>query len=134
MTHEQPRVHIERLEQHTDPRGSVFEPMGAAELAAQKNVHVVLTEPGAVRGNHLHRRSTETLVVRGPARLRYRAGGTARDVDVEAGDVVSFTFPPGVPHALVNTGTEPQLLVAFRDTEHDPADPDVERVELGLAD
>jgi UDP-2-acetamido-2,6-beta-L-arabino-hexul-4-ose reductase len=123
-------VTVRRIERHTDRRGEVFEPLGAAELAGQRNVHLVVTDPGHVRGNHVHRTSTEVLVIRGPARVRLREDDQTRDVDVPAATVLSFTVPPGVAHAIVGTGTEPNLLVAFRDTEHDPDDPDTERVEL----
>ena len=124
------RVLVRPVPQHTDPRGAVFEPLGAEALGHQRNAHVVLSEPGAVRGNHVHRRATEVLVVHGPALVRYREAGEVRDVDVPDAEVVSFTIPPGVPHAIVHTGSRQGLLVAFRDTAHDPDDPDTERVEL----
>lgn len=124
------RVEIRAIQRHTDPRGAVFEPIGDPELARQRNAHVVITEPGQVRGNHLHRLGTEILAVQGPARVRYRDAGGLRDVEVPSGEVLSFTVPPGVPHAVLNTGREPNLLIAFRDRPHDPADPDLERVVL----
>lgn len=135
-------VGIYRLEQHRDHRGSVFEPLGADELAEQRNAHVVLTVPGHVRGNHWHRRGTEIMAVRGPARVRYRdmrmAGptgeertpGEVRDVQVPAGEVVVFRFPPHVAHAVLNTGTVENLLVAFRDVPHDPSADDTVREVL----
>ena len=36
----------------------------------------------------------------------------------------------GTAHAFKNTGSKPFLLVSFNTEEHDPARPDVERVEL----
>lgn len=123
-------VRIQRVEQHTDGRGTVFEPLPGHALASLRNVHVVLTEPGAVRGNHVHRHATETLVVRGPALVRYRGPAGIRDVDVAADDVIAFTFPPGVPHAVRAEGTRTNLLVAFRDTLHDHTDPDTEPAPL----
>jgi mannose-6-phosphate isomerase-like protein (cupin superfamily) len=123
-------VRIRRVHQHEDARGTVFEPLPCGALADQRNVHVVLTAPGAVRGNHVHREATETLVVRGPARVRYRYGAVLRDVDIAAGEVLAFTFPPGVAHAVRAEGSEPNVLVAFRDTPHDRAEPDSAPVEL----
>jgi len=49
-------VEIQEIALHRDARGVVFEPLAAAALAACANVHVVVSRPGAVRGNHLHRR------------------------------------------------------------------------------
>lgn len=111
---------------HRDARGAVFEPLDAAGLAAQRNVHVVLTEPGRVRGNHLHRHATETITLQGPALVRVREAGAVRDHHVAAGEVTRFTIPPGVAHAVQNTGDGPMLLVSFVTRAHDPAAPDVE--------
>lgn len=124
------RVGIRAVQQHADPRGVVFEPLPSAEIAGQRNAHVVLTEPGCVRGNHAHTRGTEVLVVRGPASVAFRDADGRRDVEVPQGDVLAFTIPAGVPHAVVNTGTETSLIVAFRDVEHDPAAPDTRPEEL----
>jgi len=123
-------VRVERLEHHTDARGTVFEPVPGSVLARQRNVHAVLTEPGCVRGNHVHRAGPEIMAVRGPALVRFREGSHTRDVAVGDGEVVAFTFPAGVPHAILNTGRAPNLLIAFREVEHDPAAGDTERVEM----
>lgn len=111
-----------------DARGIVFEPVDAAELARQRNCHVVLTEPGCVRGNHWHRHATEITVVLGPARVRIRraeGGEDVQDVVVPDGQAFRFVFPPGVAHALENTGDRPMLAVAFSDQTHDRSQPDV---------
>jgi len=118
------RVTVEPLTVHADARGSVFEPLAEAGLR-QRNVHVVVTEPGAVRGNHLHPRGTETLVIQGPALFRCRQDGEVVDTEIAAGEVVRFTIPPGVAHALKNTGATPTVAVSFVTLPHDPAAPDV---------
>lgn len=144
------------LRQARDARGVVFEPLDAVQLGAQRNVHVVLSAPGAVRGNHFHRVLHEVTVVMGPARVAWRpasvavapaiagtvgaapvaataaaAGAaptaTAGSVDVPAGEAWRFEFPPGIAHAYLNTGQETQVLVAFSSEPHDPADPDTFR-------
>jgi dTDP-4-dehydrorhamnose 3,5-epimerase-like enzyme len=66
------RVRIEPVIVHQDSRGSVFEPLDPERLPSQRNVHVVVTEPGRVRGNHYHIRGTEALTVQGPALVRIR--------------------------------------------------------------
>ncbi len=123
------------LRQSSDARGTVFEPLDAAELGAQRNVHVVLTAPGAVRGNHFHRQGHEVAAVVGPARVSWRparaADGAAmppaESVDVPAGQAWRFTFPPGIAHAYRNTGDTTMVLVAFASRPHDPTDPDTYR-------
>lgn len=121
------RVLVETVRLASDPRGSVYEPLGPAELPAQANCHVVVTGPGQVRGNHYHPRGTEVLTVMGPARVRTKDGDDVADVNVPPGQVLRFTIPPGVSHAIRNTGPAPMLLVAFNTVAHDPADPDVVR-------
>ena len=64
-------VTIERLRRAADQRGYVYEPLDAAELSAQRNVHVVFTAPGEIRGNHFHDTGCEVTAVSGPARVRY---------------------------------------------------------------
>lgn len=124
------KVEIVKLKVHSDARGAVFEPLEPQLLAGWRNVHAVITEPGAVRGNHAHLRGTEISAVLGPALVRFREDTTTHDAEVPDGEVWRFRFPPGVAHAFRNTGTRPFVLVSFNTEEHDPAVPDVERVEL----
>jgi dTDP-4-dehydrorhamnose 3,5-epimerase-like enzyme len=124
------RVRIETLKTHRDARGSLFEPMNAAELAAQRNVHVVLTEPGGVRGNHVHQAAVEMTTVAGPCRVRLKEGGELRDVEVPAGETWRFTIPPGVVHAYRNTGDSVMVLVSFSTLVHDAAGADTRREEI----
>jgi UDP-2-acetamido-2,6-beta-L-arabino-hexul-4-ose reductase len=118
---------VERVALHADPRGLVFEPLAPADIPAQRNVHVVLTEPGAVRGNHLHERGTEVVVVLGPALVRLREEAGVRDVIVPAREAYRLVIPPRVSHAFRAEGDAPMLLVGFNTEPHDPAAPDVVR-------
>lgn len=124
------RVERRQLKVHADGRGAVFEPLEPALLAGWRNVHTVVTEPGAVRGNHRHLRGTEVTAVLGPALVRFSAGAQIEDVTVPAGEAWRFVFPAGTAHAFKNTGDKPFVLVSFNTEEHDPSRPDVERVEL----
>jgi UDP-2-acetamido-2,6-beta-L-arabino-hexul-4-ose reductase len=110
-----------------DARGLVFEPIGVEAIAAQRNIHVALTEPGSIRGNHLHQHATEITVVLGPALVRLREDSQVRDLNVPAGETWRFIIPPGVSHAFQNTSLQPMLLVAFSTSVFDPVNPDVVR-------
>jgi len=123
-------VKITKLRVHADARGAVFEPLEPALLSGWRNVHAVVTAPGAVRGNHLHSQGTETTAVLGPALVRYRERDVTEECTVPAGECWRFTFPPGVAHAFKNTGTAPFVLVSFNTQEHDAAKPDATREEL----
>jgi dTDP-4-dehydrorhamnose 3,5-epimerase-like enzyme len=121
------RTTVEPLTFPTDPRGLVLEPLRADEFATQRNAHLVLTVPGGLRGNHYHRLGTEVSVVLGPALVRARDADGVRDHVVDAGSAVRFTFPPGVAHAMLNTGTAPLVILSFNTEPHDPSRPDVVR-------
>src|ERR1700685_3174251 len=131
MTNDNPiRTRIEPVKTHTDPRGSLFEPLDDAELAAQRNVHVVLTKPQEVRGNHVHRTATETTSVVGPCLIRLKEEGTIRDLEVPAGGIWRVAIPPGVVHAFRNTGEAAMVLVSFSTNLHDPAGSDTMREQI----
>jgi len=120
-------VRIDVLTCHRDPRGAVFEPLAAAEIATYRNVHVVISEPGAVRGNHRHVHGHEITSVVGPVLVRYREAGVVRDVEVPAGAAWRFSFAPGVAHAFKNIGQRASILASFNTEEHNQAVPDVVR-------
>jgi dTDP-4-dehydrorhamnose 3,5-epimerase-like enzyme len=121
------RTLVEPLAAFHDARGSLFEPLNESELGRQRNVHVVLTAPDGVRGNHVHRHSTEITAVVGPCLVRLKEADVLRDVHVPAGETWRFTIPPGVVHAYRNTGTQAMVLVSFNTSPHDPANPDTVR-------
>jgi len=124
------RTVIENVRTLRDARGALFEPLDAPGLSRQRNTHVVLTEPGCVRGNHYHLVGTEVSVVAGPALVRLKEDGQIHDLVVPAGETWRFTIPPGVVHAYRNPGPGPMLLVAFNTEEHDPQRPDAVREEI----
>lgn len=119
-------VAIDKIRVYSDPRGAVFEPLAPETLRAQSNAHVVVTEPGAVRGNHRHRIGMETVVVYGPALVRIREGRESKESVVAEGECVRFTIPPGVSHAFKNIGCSPNLLVCFNTRAYDPQHSDTE--------
>jgi dTDP-4-dehydrorhamnose 3,5-epimerase-like enzyme len=125
-----PLTRIDPVKTIRDPRGSLFEPLSDAELTAQKNVHVVLTQPNEVRGNHVHQNATEITSVMGPCLVRLKEGGALRDVQVPAGEVWRFTIPPGVVHAYRNTGDALMVLISFSSQVHDPAAGDTRREQI----
>ena len=115
---------IDQLDVYSDARGRVFEPLEADSFAAQRNSHVVINMPGAVRGNHYHDTGLETAIVMGPALIRVREDGVARDIEVPPEKVYRFSFPPEVSHAIKNTGKRPNVIVVFYTFDYDPDNPD----------
>jgi dTDP-4-dehydrorhamnose 3,5-epimerase-like enzyme len=121
---------IEKLRCHQDSRGSLFEPLNDSELAAQKNVHVVLTQPKGVRGNHYHQSAVEVSTVVGPCRVRLKESGAIRDIQIPADEVWRLTIPPRVVHAYENTGDGVMVLVSFSTQLHDPSGLDTVREQI----
>jgi UDP-2-acetamido-2,6-beta-L-arabino-hexul-4-ose reductase len=123
-------VTIDPVAVAADARGLVLEPIGPDVLPLQRNVHLVLTEPGGIRGNHLHTRGTEVTVALGPGLFRYRDGAEVRDLNIPEGLAYRFLIPPGVAHAFRNTGAGPMVLIGFNTEPYDPERPDVVPVLL----
>src|SRR5271154_196020 len=114
------RVTFQSVKTFRDPRGTLFEPLKDDEIRAQKNVHVVLTQPNEVRGNHSHRTAVETTTVVGPCLIRLKEEGEIRDIPVAEGELLRLTIPPGVVHAFRNTGNAAMVMVSFSTNLHDP--------------
>jgi len=114
----------------SDSRGFVFEPLPADAFSDQKNGHVVVSDPGVIRGNHYHLKGEERIAVVGPSLVRYRQNDEIKDIDIPAGEVYAFTFPPGVGHAIQNLSDRPNVLIAFNTIAHDPEKPDTMKYVL----
>ena len=124
------RAAVQNVKIHRDARGALFEPLTDAELLTQKNVHIALTQPNEVRGNHVHRTAVEITSVVGPCRVRLKEDGEIRDIEVPTGEIVRLTIPPGVVHAFQNTGDSTMVLVSFSTNLHDPAGTDTQREQI----
>jgi dTDP-4-dehydrorhamnose 3,5-epimerase-like enzyme len=123
-------VKISRLRCVTDARGLLFEPLDDQGLTRQRNVHVVISEPGVIRGNHKHLKGSEVAAVQGPCLARFEENGVVSEHRIPAGEVWQFEIPAGVAHAYQNTGSGPTVLVGFNTEVHDPAASDTQRVSL----
>jgi dTDP-4-dehydrorhamnose 3,5-epimerase-like enzyme len=124
------RATFQPVKTFRDPRGTLFEPLTDDELHAQKNVHVVLTQPNEVRGNHSHTTAVETTTVVGPCLIRLKEEGEIRDIEVGAGELLRLTIPPGVVHAFRNTGDSAMVMVSFSTNLHDPQGADTQREQI----
>ena len=119
------KVKVDQLKMHDDERGIVFEPLENDLIGSQQNSHVVISRPGAIRGNHYHVYGTETISVTGPALLRFKEENKVYDFEVPARQVFKFVIPPNIAHAIKNTGGDDNVLIAFNTVPHNPDRPDV---------
>lgn len=110
---------------HRDARGSLFEVVRARSTDSASFVST--TVPGAVRGQHFHRRKVERfLVVDGEAEIRLRRVGTHEEVAFHVSGAVpqAVDMPTLWAHSLKNTGTTPLTTVFWTNELLDPGNPD----------
>ena len=104
-----------------EPRGWSFAPCKIPELIPQINIdwttfHIVSMEPGTIRGNHFHPQVTEWLFFCGsPILLAWQDPDSETIQKNLITNNHSFAIiPPGVNHAVKNTGNQVVYLIAFR--------------------
>jgi hypothetical protein len=73
---------------------------------------------------------TETLVVMGPASLRFKEGNKISDFEVPLNQVYKFVIPPNVTHTIKNNGRLHNIIIAFNTVKHDRNNPDFRREVL----
>jgi dTDP-4-dehydrorhamnose 3,5-epimerase-like enzyme len=127
------RVSVKSIDVQSDSRGQVFEPLsdGMARAGRWPNFHVATVQPGAVRGNHRHPEGTELIVMFGSdARFVYEEQGTRRELTLNRTSALAVHIPPGVAHAIQNTGDGVLVLLCFQSRAYDPGNPDREPQNL----
>lgn len=111
-----PHVRKHALKKRTDGRGWVIDPLiKPAPGAELGHIHVASLLPGAVRGNHVHPSSGEYILVwGGAATLAWEEpGGRVVGEKISGDELTVFQVPPGVAHAVTNTGDEVVYLIAY---------------------
>ena len=117
-------VSYNQLNVLSDSRGILFEPLLSNAFFNKRNVHIAVSMPGVIRGNHYHIRGEETIAIMGPALVRFREDRVEKDIEIPKKQAYRFIFPPGIPHAIKNLSQGPNILVAFNTVEHNPKKPD----------
>jgi len=123
------------LDDRDDGRGSaLYLPDAAlAWLGGVAEVHLVTARRLAIRGNHVHHRRRELILIRaaGPWELAWRppGGGTIRR-RFDGPDTVLLAVAPGTAHAIENLADEELIISSCSNGRYDPDDPDTERVVL----
>lgn len=130
-----PDIAVRTAPAEGDPRGLAFtvSPQTLADLGGVADMHLTTVRPGAVRGNHLHARKREVLVVlhRDEWELHWEDSAKVRQRRVfGGGGGVTLTVQPSIPHAIRNTGTEDLIVAGLSPVPFDPAEPDNVAVPL----
>lgn len=108
------------LEVHTDQRGTISDVFVKANL---NHVSIIHSAQGAVRGNHYHLESTQSILVT-KGELEYWYKGSEADAKAEmvicvVGDLV--TSDPGEVHAM-HTISESSEFIAFTEGKRGGSD------------
>ncbi len=118
--------------QSRNPVDFYFAPFKIPELIPQINIdwttfHIVSMEPGTIRGNHFHPQVTEWLFFcGGPILLAWQDPDSETIQKNLIANNHSFAIiPPGVNHAVKNTGNQVVYLIAFRSPAELSQEPEV---------
>ena len=119
-----------RIDTLDDARGLSL-PVGGSlndVFAAVEDCHVTTIRPGHHRGNHVHERRAETLLVifQDGWTLHWDDGdGTVAHHEPFAGSgLVIVSIPAGSAHAISNEGTTPLVVIGLSNGSWDPDAPD----------
>lgn len=110
---------IESIAVHTDARGSLYK---IHPEAVSGEVYAVQTHPGESRGHHFHRTMGEWFTALsgvGIVVVEDPESGVCRQASLVGQRVY---VPPGLAHALFNTGSSDLLVLACADGPYAPSD------------
>ena len=123
-------VEIKRLEVKKDERGWLVEILRSEALKRGDRFGqflITTAYPGYIKGNHYHTRKFEWYcVIRGEGRLVLQDNTTGEKEDVFlTGEELSLVMiPPGITHAIENTGKEMLSVLIYIDEPFNESDPD----------
>jgi dTDP-4-dehydrorhamnose 3,5-epimerase-like enzyme len=122
------RVRVVEQARYEDERGFVHKVLTASQCGGHPprgEVYVTAARPGEVKGNHLHQHMGEWFaVVQGEGRVEVvdPPTGCTRAIPLSADRPQAVYVPPGIAHAVVNSGSGDLICVAWAEAEHDPGD------------
>jgi len=118
------------LKANIDQRGR-FSEIFKTENGGQ--VSVILSNPGAVRGNHWHQTKHEKFIVlKGTGMMKLRKVGTKEisSVNISDQNFIVIDIPAGFTHNLENIGTEEMITLVWASEIYDPNNPDTFHLEV----
>jgi len=131
---EESKVEIQDLTDYGDQRGFSFTvPAEALRFLCEiKDIHVAAILPGAVRGNHFHRKRREILILTYSSAWSFYwdegYGTPAQQRRFQGSGAALISIRPGASHAVRNDGTGTLSLMAASSESYDPNDSIVRKV------
>jgi len=125
-------IKIEKIKLREDERGFSAKPLDEKLLKDGKalNLHIVSMNPGAVRGNHYHKKQEEKIwIIGGPCFItaKNREEGEIEEIEVSPGNETILTIIPGITHAIKNISNDTVYLLCYSDCSISEDDNDVFR-------
>lgn len=125
---------IKNIEKHTDERGWLVEILRDDEIKEEiKQVYFSASKPGAIRGNHYHKRKVEWFsVVKGKAKLVLEDNeSNKREELILSEDTPAIVkVSPNISHAIQNIGKDEMYLIVIVNEVFNPDDADTFYVNL----
>ncbi len=123
-------VDIKKLPVTADNRGYIAEVLNSGFPETVENIHFCVSKPGAIRGNHYHKRKIEWMLVTcgtGKITLEDNTTKEKEEHTVSGEHPVLIKINPNITHAIVNCGTEPMHLFVMTNQKYNPQDTDTFR-------
>ena len=121
------KIKVTPLDKKIDARGWLIENESSAIRDSMKHFLVSASKPGAIRGQHYHRKKKEWfIVVKGEAEVVFEDINTKESarIVVNGEEPKVIETSPFVAHAFKNIGKDDMCLVAIVNEPLDKKDPD----------
>lgn len=120
---------LKELQGHVDERGCLIEIIKSIEIEEiMEQVYFSTTRPGAVRGNHYHKRKVEWFsVIKGISKfvLEDCVSKEKKHEIILSGDKpMIIKINPNTSHAIQNIGSEDMHLIVIASEVFNPSDAD----------
>ena len=128
------KAELKSIEKHTDERGWLVEILRDDEIQeAIKQIYFSTSKPGAIRGNHYHKRKVEWFsVVKGKAKLVLEDNESKerKELILSEDNPAIVKITPHITHAIQNIGDDEMYLIVIVNEVFNPDDADTFFVNL----
>ena len=107
------KLKITKIPLKTEERGFVVQGLCLKNI---KNAHIVSIKKNKIRGNHFHKKQTETIViVKGKVQMKFAYNNKVVEMIKDKNTAFVIEIKPEVQHAFKNLSNEESILFCFSD-------------------
>ncbi|MFC1568958.1 hypothetical protein ACFL4L_01870 [bacterium] len=126
---------IQILEHTGDARGWLYQLQQESHefIGEIREMHMASIKPGSIRGNHLHLRKKEMLVmmVEDTCQLYWKLPEKLEPkIETFNKGTIVIEIEPGTAHAIYNNGQKDLIINSYSDTPYSPETDDTEPIIL----